>query len=157
MPDLPWAEVRVPSPALLQRVHQELSAGAGEEETLALAVELGATVVLDDLKARRYAQRVGLSFTGTLGLLVEIHKRGLASRSAGEDLDLLERGGMRLTPALQLRVLTCGRNEKGQHSLYSPFHLQQRRELELRTAAGGIAPCSLGSRYGLGTEANKDD
>lgn len=61
----------------------------------------------DDLKARRYAQRVGLPFTGTLGLLLEIHGRGLAVRSPEEELEVLEQGGMRLAPALRARVLAA--------------------------------------------------
>ncbi|MFZ4661107.1 MAG: hypothetical protein ACOYNY_29105 [Caldilineaceae bacterium] len=42
----------------------------GEAEVLALAVEHNAQlVVIDERKGRRYAQRLGLALTGTLGIL----------------------------------------------------------------------------------------
>lgn len=52
--------------------------GVGEREVLALAVELDSPlVILDDALARRFAQRLSLPLTGTLGLLLKAkqHKR----------------------------------------------------------------------------------
>lgn len=46
--------------------------GAGEREALALAIEINdSLLVLDDNLARRYARLLGLSFTGTLGVLLK--------------------------------------------------------------------------------------
>ena len=51
--------------------------GAGESSVLSFAENLPqATAVLDDLAARRCAMALGLSVTGTLGLLLEAKKRG---------------------------------------------------------------------------------
>ena len=49
-------------------------------EAIVLAQEIAADyVVLDDLLARRKAQRLGLSVIGTLGLLLLLEKRSVLS------------------------------------------------------------------------------
>lgn len=53
----------------------------GEREALALALEVRADrIILDDLPARRVARILGLSITGTAGVLVAAKHRGLISR-----------------------------------------------------------------------------
>jgi predicted nucleic acid-binding protein len=55
----------------------------GEAEVLALAIEHKARlVVIDELKGRRYAHRLGLSLTGTLGVLLLAKERGLITAIA---------------------------------------------------------------------------
>lgn len=50
----------------------------GEAAVLALAAERGARLVIfDDLDARQYAQRLHLTVTGTVGILLEAKKKGL--------------------------------------------------------------------------------
>jgi predicted nucleic acid-binding protein len=50
----------------------------GESETLALALEVDAELVLmDEHDGRRVAQRLGLRTVGVLGVLLEAKKRGL--------------------------------------------------------------------------------
>lgn len=50
----------------------------GEAETLALAVELGAGLVLmDERDGRRFAQRLGLRPIGIVGILLDAKKSGL--------------------------------------------------------------------------------
>lgn len=52
--------------------------GEGESEAIALAVELGATlIILDDRDARNYAKAQGLFVTGTAGILVAAKANGL--------------------------------------------------------------------------------
>lgn len=51
--------------------------GAGERYAIALAAELGATLLCDDGTARAAARRGGLKVTGTLGVLRLAHARGL--------------------------------------------------------------------------------
>jgi predicted nucleic acid-binding protein len=64
----------------LRRYSPSVLLGAGEREVLTLAQELpGIQVLLDDEAARREARRLGLLVKGTLGLLVEAHRGGLAS------------------------------------------------------------------------------
>lgn len=51
----------------------------GEASTLRAAIALGAgtLVLLDDLQARREAQRLGIAMTGTAGIVVEARRAGL--------------------------------------------------------------------------------
>lgn len=56
---------------------------AGETASIALALKLGATVVLDDRKARRYASARGLEVVETLGLLMLVHRSGRAGSESG--------------------------------------------------------------------------
>jgi len=78
---------------------------AGESEALALAIESGAErVVLDDLDARRLADRLGLARIGTLGLLLAAKLRGeLPSLRA--EIDRLQKEGFRVSPALAQALL----------------------------------------------------
>jgi predicted nucleic acid-binding protein len=68
-----WLEVRSPS-----QVDPSLDLGPGEVEAISLAKELRAEVVLiDERKATRAARQMGLTVTGTLGVLVTASQRGL--------------------------------------------------------------------------------
>jgi len=52
--------------------------GAGEAEAIVLAMEYQPAVVLiDDLKARRFAKMNGLQVIGTMGILLKAKKEGL--------------------------------------------------------------------------------
>jgi predicted nucleic acid-binding protein len=52
--------------------------GLGESSTIALALEVeGALVILDDKNVRRYAQSIGLAFTGIVGVLSQAYRMGL--------------------------------------------------------------------------------
>ena len=51
---------------------------AGETTVIALAIEQNARlVIIDEQRARRYAQHLGLSVKGTVGVLLEAKKNGL--------------------------------------------------------------------------------
>ena len=71
-----WLEVRdVVDRAMVVRLGVELD--AGEAEALVLAVELQAErVLIDELKARAVAARLGLRYVGVLGILLEAKERG---------------------------------------------------------------------------------
>ena len=77
----------------------------GEREAIALALATGATVVLDDRRGRRRARSLGVPLTGTLGVLLALHRAGHANRRFAEDLDALDATGMYLTPDLKRRVM----------------------------------------------------
>lgn len=55
----------------------EWGLGKGESAVLALALELGATAVLDDRSARRGAKALGVSVIGTFGVIIRARQRGL--------------------------------------------------------------------------------
>lgn len=89
----------------LGRLHQ------GELEAIILAQELFVDyVILDDLLARRKAQRLGIKVMGTLGILLLLRKRGLLNSE---------------TTWLKIKQL----NE--QHGLYVSPHLLQQIKSQL--------------------------
>lgn len=77
----------------------------GEAEVIALAQELGADlVIIDERLARLHAKRLGLTLTGTLGVLLKAKQVGYID--AVEPLiDRLRQGGIRLSNALVTEVL----------------------------------------------------
>lgn len=83
---LDWLPVLALSPeeqATFQLIHWSL--GAGEASCLAVAQHRRLRVVTDDGDARRYAQRTGISVSGTLGILahlVRIHALTLQEGNA---------------------------------------------------------------------------
>ncbi len=74
--------------------------GAGETAAIALAVSIKAEmIVLDDLAARRIAREIGLKISGTLGIVLAAHRRGLLDDVAGT-LDDLRSAGFHLSKTL---------------------------------------------------------
>jgi uncharacterized protein len=79
--------------------------GAGETAVIALAIRLRADlVILDDLAARNVAMELGLNVTGTLGILLAAHKRGLLSDLQGA-LNELQASGFRISETLIASIL----------------------------------------------------
>lgn len=65
----------------------------GEASVLALAEEYNARlVIIDELKARRYAQQIGLQVTGTIGVLLLAKERGLIDAIKPPIMELRTRG-----------------------------------------------------------------
>ncbi|MCC6211840.1 MAG: DUF3368 domain-containing protein [Burkholderiales bacterium] len=79
---------------------------AGEASTLraALALKPVVLVLLDDLQARREAQRLGLAMTGTVGIVADARRVGLIP-AARPVLDRLAGEGFHADTALLERVL----------------------------------------------------
>lgn len=72
----------------------------GEAEVLALAIERTAKlVVIDERKGRRYAQRLGLPLTGTLGLLLLAKEKGLIT-AVSPLIAQLQTNGLYFAPEL---------------------------------------------------------
>jgi uncharacterized protein len=81
----------------------------GEAEVLALAVEHNARlVIMDERQGRRYAHRLGLPLTGTLGLLLLAKEEGLITAVAPLIQQLLDQG-LYFSPELVSRALTLAR------------------------------------------------
>jgi uncharacterized protein len=112
---LGWVVQRAPGTESARRVRSgPPTVGRGEREVIALGLEFSCPVVLDDRKARLRARRVGSEITGTLGVLLRLHRIGLASRGIEEDLRMLEEAGMRISPDLRRIVIEAGRQGEGQ-------------------------------------------
>ncbi len=105
VPGLTWVKQQRPKRKTLRRVHRELTADPGEEEVIALALDLASWVVIDERRGRAYASNVGLRLTGTLGILLDIHKSGLAGRTISTELILLDANGMHISSQLKQLVL----------------------------------------------------
>ncbi|MCA8939033.1 MAG: DUF3368 domain-containing protein [Planctomycetes bacterium] len=77
----------------------------GEAEVIALAHRNSdAIAVLDESRARGVAERLGISYTGTLGLLVRAKKRGIVP-SIQPWLETLQQTDFRLSPRVLAAAL----------------------------------------------------
>ena len=99
----PWIRtVRLRNPENVA-THEEVD--LGEAAVFVLAEERDARlVILDDRDARRYAQRLGLPFTGTVGILLEAKESGFVD-AVRPLLEVLLQNGIRLGPSLISDVL----------------------------------------------------
>lgn len=107
-PALEWIHRQTPAVESVRRVvSQPPLLDAGERETIALALEIGAeaTAVIDDRRGRRRARILEVPLTGTLGVLQALHRARLVNRSLAEDLDALGEAGMYLTEDLKRQVM----------------------------------------------------
>jgi len=107
LPDLgglSWLRIREARSAAVLALAAGL--GAGEREVLALAMEMKEPlVILDDSLARRFAQRLNLPLTGTLGLLLKAKQRKRIE-AVKPYLDRLESLRFRLDASTRRSVLT---------------------------------------------------
>lgn len=72
----------------------------GEASTIALASEKdNALLILDDLKARKLAKRLGLKFTGTLGILNKAKEQGVIVKIK-PIIEKLKDAGFRISEAV---------------------------------------------------------
>jgi predicted nucleic acid-binding protein len=88
-------------------VHPLLAAqiDMGEAAVIQTALdEAHDAVILDDLKARRIAQTLGLQVTGTLGILLQAKQSGLLP-SLSAAITTLEKRGMWIAPALVAKAI----------------------------------------------------
>jgi predicted nucleic acid-binding protein len=77
----------------------------GEAEVIALAKEINADrILLDDLDARRFARRVGLSAIGTVGILLTGRLQGKIP-SLRDEIERLQAQGFRISKVLMEEVL----------------------------------------------------
>lgn len=77
----------------------------GEIEAIALALDLSArSVLLDDRLARRAAHQLGLNVVGSVGVLLEAHRRGMID-TVRPDLDAMVEAGFHLSRALYAEIL----------------------------------------------------
>ncbi len=99
---LAWADVRTVRDRSLLPVASDL--GPGEREVLARAVEIeGSLAILDDRLARQYAGVLGVTITGTLGVLVKAKRAGHL-QSVAPIVDRLEELRFRLDPGTRAAI-----------------------------------------------------
>jgi hypothetical protein len=84
----------------------EMWIGKGEASALALALENEQSlVILDDHKARKTAEKMGIKYTGTLGIIVKAKKLGLIP-SVIPILDKINTTNFRISDELLKMVLS---------------------------------------------------
>lgn len=59
---------------------------------IALAREKGMRIIIDDLKARKVAETLGLNITGTIGILLKAEKLGLIESAHAKAQELRDKG-----------------------------------------------------------------
>ena len=85
--------------AMIGRLHK------GEAEVIVGAAELGVTnAILDDGYARNKAKQMGLIVTGTLGVLIAGHKRGLVT-DLNSEVEKLRAIGFRISDSIMEQIL----------------------------------------------------
>jgi uncharacterized protein len=98
-----WLRIEKPSnPDLVSAL--KLMVDDGEAEAIALALERKWRIVLDDLRARALAQRMGLKIIGTVGILIRAKRAGLLPWISPL-LNELTAKGFRLSEELKREVL----------------------------------------------------
>ena len=102
LPD--WILIRQPIDSPLQSVLSTIL-DPGEASAIALAYEYQDVVlIMDDLKARKEATKLGFKITGTLGVLLKLKNEGLIISMKQKIAQLIEIG-FRISPAIIDEVL----------------------------------------------------
>lgn len=77
----------------------------GESSAIALVQELeNAFLVIDEVKGRKAAQKLGIKFTGTLGVLLEAKKRGHIT-SLQKMITKLKANNFRISETVEAQIL----------------------------------------------------
>jgi len=108
LPD--WIIIREPDNLQVAKV-LSIVLDPGEASALALAYNFGDTVlILDDLKARKEAHKLGFKITGTLGVLYRLQQEGIID-SLKNQLNQLTELGFRISPKIIEEILKRGQDE----------------------------------------------
>ncbi len=86
-----YATQKVKSP-MVRLLVRDLNLGRGEAECITLATEIGLTLILDDLKARKVAETLDLKITGTIGVLLKAEKMALIPSAYDKTIELKNKG-----------------------------------------------------------------
>ena len=77
----------------------------GEASSIALAMESeNSTIIIDDLKGRKVAEKLGLRITGTIGVLLKAKESNLVD-SLKPAVELLKTSGFRISNELEREIL----------------------------------------------------
>lgn len=83
----------------------ELQIDKGESSAIALALEIPeSTLILDDFKARKIADKLGLTYTGTLGVIIKAKLKGIVP-SIRPIINKMKQTDFRLSAEIELYAL----------------------------------------------------
>ncbi len=110
---LEWALLRVVEPKSSEMVTLlSESLDLGESEAIVLATEINADLLLiDEVDGREAARKLGLRFTGLLGVLLEAKERGFVASMSVELDRLVKATTFRIHPEVRQRVLRLAGEE----------------------------------------------
>lgn len=89
---LPCLSIRKVESNLLKLLITDLNLGKGEADVIALANQTGLKVIIDDSKARKVAENMGLKLTGTIGALLKAERLELIPSAQEKVRELREKG-----------------------------------------------------------------
>lgn len=99
-----WFEIRQPINKKYQTII-EASVDKGEASAIALAVELeDCLLIIDDLKGRKFAQQLGLTIIGTIGIIVDAKLSGIIP-SVKPILTKIKTTNFRISHQLEILIL----------------------------------------------------
>jgi predicted nucleic acid-binding protein len=102
LPD--WVIIENVSDKSRQRI-LELQIDRGESSAIALALEIPkSTLILDDFKARKIAEQLGISFTGTIGVIIKAKLNGIIP-SIKPYLEKIKETNFRISAEIELQAL----------------------------------------------------
>jgi predicted nucleic acid-binding protein len=79
----------------------EIQIDKGESSAIALALEIPeSTLILDDIKARKIAQGLGLNFTGTIGIIIKAKLQNIIS-SIEPIIEKIKQTNFRISPEVE--------------------------------------------------------
>lgn len=102
LPD--WVKIETVKDKYRQQL-LEMQIDKGESSAIALALETpDSTIILDDYKARKIADQLGLIFTGTIGVIIKAKLTGIVP-SIKPVLEKIKQTNFRLSSDIELQAL----------------------------------------------------
>ena len=102
LPD--WVEIKNPTDKPIQHL-LEMQIDKGEASAIALALETPeCTIILDDYKARKIAEHLGLDVTGTIGVIIKAKLLGIIP-SIKPYLEKIRKTDFRLSDEIEKQAL----------------------------------------------------
>jgi predicted nucleic acid-binding protein len=99
-----WVEIKDTKDKYRQQL-LEMQIDKGESSAITLALETpDSTLILDDYKARKIAEQLGLSFTGTIGVIIKSKLLGIIP-SIKPLLDKIRQTDFRISADIELQAL----------------------------------------------------
>jgi predicted nucleic acid-binding protein len=102
LPD--WVKIATVTDKYRQKI-LEMQIDKGESSAIALALEIpNSTIILDDYKARKIAERLEIPFTGTIGVIIRAKLKGIIP-SIKPLLEKIKQTDFRLSTDIELQAL----------------------------------------------------
>jgi predicted nucleic acid-binding protein len=99
-----WVEIVAAADKYRQQL-LEMQIDRGESSAIALALETpNSVIILDDYKARKIAERLGLVYTGTIGVIIKAKFKGIIP-AVKPLLEKIKRTDFRLSAEIELLAL----------------------------------------------------